>query len=83
MARARASELPLNRVQRPYLTPEHAALQAQYRPNKPCAYCLKVLKSYNPQSAEWLMEVPQDGEPLQFYCSACGHYLTVPQMAVV
>jgi hypothetical protein len=79
---AKASAIPMNRVHRPYLAPEQAALQSQYRPNEPCPYCLKVLKSYNPQSAEWVMEVPQDGEPLAFYCTACGHYEMVPQMSV-
>jgi hypothetical protein len=46
---ARASEMPMNRVHRPHLTPEQEALQIQYRPHHSCKHCAE---GANTRSAE-------------------------------
>ena len=78
---ARASEMPMNRVHRLHLSPEHEALRTQYQPTSSCKYCVKVLKVNPPVHTEWLMEPPKDGAPLEFYCTHCGRYQVVLRAA--
>jgi hypothetical protein len=66
------------KVHRPRLNSAQEALQTQYRPQQGCRYCLTLGTR---QHTTWLMEVPRDGAPLEFYCSHCGHYVLVPYIA--
>ena len=65
---AKAKIGPMNRVHRPHLTPDEQALAAQHRPQEACC-----------QDTEWLMEAQTPGADLQFYCSNCGRYRSMPQ----
>jgi hypothetical protein len=75
MARARSTAKPtpgvINRVHRPCLSADAQQLAAQYRPPNDC-------RCGHPDR-QWLMEFPIPGADLQFYCSNCGRYRSVPQ----
>jgi hypothetical protein len=63
-----------NRMHRPQLTDAQQQLKQRYQPKGPCLYC-------QAPTPEWLMEVPTEGQPLEFYHEACGYYQMVEPSA--
>lgn len=81
MARTKANATPkataFTGVPRPSLTVAQQALAAQHRPPR-CTCTAYVNPDQMAYVPEWLMETPQEGQALQYYCSNCGRYVSVP-----
>jgi hypothetical protein len=62
-------------MHRPHLSAAQEKLALQYRPTQDCPHCKAT-------PTQWLMEVPQRDQPLEYYCANCGRYVLVTMGAL-